>query len=61
MCKKEQWDNDSLLNMAERVFDELADDIFPGETIALREVFDIADLRIQRFPMTSRISYVVLE
>ena len=43
------------------VFDELADDIFPGETIALREVFDIADLRIQRFPMTSRISYVVLE
>ena len=22
------------------VFDELADDIFPGETVALREVFD---------------------
>jgi len=40
------------------VFDELCDDIFPGETIALREVFGLRDLRIQRLPMTSRISYV---
>lgn len=43
------------------VFDELCDDIFPGETIALREVFDMRQLHIQRFPMTSRISYVVLD
>lgn len=43
------------------VFDELCDDIFPGETIALREVFDMASLRIQRLPITARISYVVLE
>jgi hypothetical protein len=42
------------------VFDELADDIFPGETIALREVFDISTLRIERHSMTARISYVVL-
>jgi hypothetical protein len=42
------------------VFDELADDIFPGETVALREVFDIADLRVERMPMTARVSYVVL-
>lgn len=40
------------------VFDELCDDIFPGETIALREVLGLRDLRIQRLPMTSRISYV---
>lgn len=42
------------------VFDELCDDIFPGETVALREVFDLADLRIERLPMTSRVSYAVL-
>jgi hypothetical protein len=42
------------------VFDELCDDIFPGETVALREVFDIASLRVERLPITARISYVVL-
>lgn len=43
------------------VFDELCDDIFPGETIALREVLGIEGLRIQRMPMTARVSYVVIE
>jgi hypothetical protein len=43
------------------VFDELADDIFPGETVALREVFNLADLKIERLPMTARVSYVVLQ
>lgn len=43
------------------VFDELCDDIFPGETIALREVFDLNTLRIQRLPITARISYLVIE
>jgi hypothetical protein len=42
------------------VFDELADDIFPGETMALREVFDLSSLKIERLPMTARVSYVVL-
>lgn len=43
------------------VFDELCDDIFPGETIAVREVFGINGLRILRFPMTARVSYAVIE
>lgn len=43
------------------VFDELCDDIFPGETIALLESMSLSSLRIQRLPMTSRISYAVLE
>jgi len=43
------------------VFDELCDDIFPGETIALMETLGINDLKIQRYPMTSRVSYVVIE
>jgi hypothetical protein len=43
------------------VFDELCDDIFPGETTALLESFSLSDLRIQRYPMTARISYAVLE
>ncbi len=42
------------------VFDELCDDIFPGETVALREVFDMTQLRVERLPTTARVSYVVL-
>lgn len=43
------------------VFDELCDDIFPGETIALRETLGISNLRISRMPMTARVSYVEIE
>jgi hypothetical protein len=43
------------------VFDELSDDIFPGETIALQEVFGLRNVKIQRMPMTSRISYVEIK
>lgn len=43
------------------VFDELCDDIFPGETIALKEVLGLSNVRIQRFPMTSRISYIEIK
>lgn len=40
------------------VFDELCDDIFPGETVALNEVFGLNNVRIQRLPMTARVSYM---
>lgn len=40
------------------IFDELCDDIFPGETLALQEVFGLNNVRVQRLPMTSRISYI---
>lgn len=43
------------------VFDELCDDIFPGETVALMETIGVSNMRIQRFPMTARISYAVIE
>ena len=43
------------------VFDELCDDIFPGETIALREIFGLNNVRIQRLPMAARISYLEIE
>ena len=43
------------------VFDELCDDIFPGETVALQEVLGLNSVRIQRNPMTARISYMVIE
>jgi len=43
------------------VFDELCDDIFPGETVALQETFGINNARVKRYPMTSRISYMVIE
>lgn len=43
------------------VFDELCDDIFPGETIAVQEILGINNLSIRRFPMTARVSYVIIE
>jgi hypothetical protein len=32
-----------------------------GETIAVREVFGLNGLRFERYPMTSRVSYAVVE
>ncbi len=43
------------------VFDELCDDIFPGETVAVQEVFGLNNLRIQRIPTAARVSYAVIE
>jgi hypothetical protein len=43
------------------VFDELADDVFPGETIAVQEVLGLNNLRIQRSPSVSRVCYAVVE
>jgi hypothetical protein len=43
------------------VFDELCDTVFPGETVALKEVFGLNNVRVQRMPMTSRISYVQIK
>lgn len=43
------------------VFDELCDDILPGETIALRETLGLNNVRVQRFPMTARVSYLEVE
>ncbi len=39
------------------VFDELCDDVFPGETMALRDVLGLSQLTFKRFPMASRICY----
>ncbi len=43
------------------VFDELCDDIFPGETVAVQEVLGLNNLRVQRLSMTSRISFAEYE
>jgi hypothetical protein len=43
------------------VFDELCDPYFPGETTALLETLGIRNLRIQRMPITARVSYAVIE
>ncbi|MFA4917243.1 MAG: hypothetical protein WC560_11325 [Syntrophales bacterium] len=42
-------------------FDELNDPDSPGETIALREVFGLDKYSIKRPPITSRVSYLVVE
>jgi len=41
-------------------FDELADHDSPGETIALREVFDLNSVALKRVPYASRVSYFIL-
>ena len=42
-------------------FDELNAEIFPGETEAVNEVLGLRNLRIQRFPFDSYVSYAVIE
>ena len=42
------------------VFDELNARMFPGETLAVDEVLGLRNLRIQRFPFDSYVSYCVL-
>lgn len=42
-------------------FDELNAKIFPGETAAVQEVIGLQNLRIQRFPFDSYVSYAVIE
>lgn len=42
-------------------FDQLNDSMFPGETIALSEVFDLNTLRIQRDPLNPDPSFIVIE
>lgn len=41
-------------------FDELNHPSFPGETVALLQELNIADVSIQRIPFSSRISYFVV-
>lgn len=41
-------------------FDELNDPDSPGETIALREVFGLNNIKLKRYPYASRVSYFVL-
>ena len=43
------------------VFDELSDPFFPGETVALDEVFGLNHVRVRRLPMAARISYLEIE
>jgi hypothetical protein len=42
------------------VFDELNEEAFPGETIAVMEMVDLKSLRIRRFDFEPRISYAVI-
>ena len=42
-------------------FDELNDPDSPGETQALIEVFGLNNIRLKRYPYTSRTSYFVVE
>ncbi|KAF6242986.1 dTDP-6-deoxy-L-hexose 3-O-methyltransferase [Nitrosopumilus sp. b1] len=43
------------------VFDEINDKVWPGETTALLNTVGIQNLRLQRFPFDTKVSYAVLE
>ena len=53
---KEHLTKGSLL-----VFDELTDHDSPGETKALKSVFELDEIRLKRYRYTSRVSYFVVE
>jgi hypothetical protein len=42
------------------VFDELNEEAFPGETIAVMEMLDLKSIRVRRFDFEPRISYAVI-
>jgi hypothetical protein len=42
-------------------FDELNDHDSPGETIALREVFGLNNIKVKRYRYASRVSYFIVE
>lgn len=42
-------------------FDELSDHDSPGETIALKEVFGLNNIKLRRYRYATRVSYFVLE
>lgn len=56
MCVKPYLTKGAILS-----FDELMDKSFPGETIALREVFGINNIRLQRMPFYTRSNYFIIE
>jgi hypothetical protein len=43
------------------IFDELCDDYFPGETLAVQDILGLNNIRVQRFPMSARVSYMEIE
>jgi len=43
------------------VFDELNDAAWPGETLAVLETVGLRNLRIERFPFTTQLSFAVLQ
>lgn len=43
------------------IFDELNNQTWPGETVAVHEVIGIRNLKIQRFPFEPHVSFAVIE
>jgi predicted O-methyltransferase YrrM len=43
------------------VFDEVCDELSPGETIALREVIGTNKIKLKRWQFNSRLSYYIVE
>ena len=52
---------DRLVKGSVVAFDEMCDHDCPGETRAVREVFGLNNIRLQRFPIASRVSYFIVE
>lgn len=42
-------------------FDEANDEDSPGETVAIHEIIGLGNVRLQKFPWVSRVSYIVKE
>ncbi len=52
---------DRLVKGSLLVFDELNDHDSPGETLALKEIFDLNNIKLRRYRYASRVSYFIME
>ena len=43
------------------VFDEICDELSPGETLAFREIIGSKNVRLKRWQYNSRLSYYIVE
>lgn len=58
---KTRFTNDShTKELVRTMFDELNEEAFPGETIAVMDTVSLNDLRVRRFDFEPRISYAIM-
>jgi hypothetical protein len=61
VSKESGFNEEEFVKRAVLGFDQLNDGNFPGETIALKEVFGLDKFEIQRSPISPLQSYIIIK